>query len=371
MSLAETALQKNALVAHIREEVSGPVGAVLDCADGLIADARRQGLDGYISDLEKIHTAAVQLWTMVNGLVDPSRFEAGGSPDLDAFSSKLRHDLRTPITAIKGYGEMLLEDADADGVDALVPDLRRLLGEADHLLAAINLLVRFSASQSDEPESEAGAPLAEVSRLVADAVRTVGPARADQDMPLLKGRILVVDDNERSRDVLERRLLRDGHEVATAADGPSALELVRSQEFDLVLLDMMMPGVTGYEVLISIKWDPALANIPVIMVSALDEINTVVRCIENGAEDYLFKPLKSGAAARPHRRLARQEAIARPGWPASLRTRRQDRRDRADAGQHAGRRLSGGCRLAAHPMEYRPLHGMGAVSGPHQRTGAP
>jgi sigma-B regulation protein RsbU (phosphoserine phosphatase) len=103
-------------------------------------------------------------------------------------------------------------------------------------------------------------------------------------------RLLVVDDNELNRDMLSRRLAKEGHAVAVAADGKQALEMVRSGEFDLVLLDIMMPEMDGFQVLEHLKGDRALSNIPVVMISASEETASVVRCIELGAEDYLPKP---------------------------------------------------------------------------------
>ena len=103
--------------------------------------------------------------------------------------------------------------------------------------------------------------------------------------------LLVVDDIEDNRFALSRRLARQGYlNVTTAADGREALELLHSKPFDLVLLDIMMPNVNGYEVLAQMKASEGLRHIPVIMISAVDEIDSVIRCIEVGAEDYLPKP---------------------------------------------------------------------------------
>jgi len=103
--------------------------------------------------------------------------------------------------------------------------------------------------------------------------------------------LLIVDDIEDNRFALSRRLAREGYlNVTTAADGRQALDLLNSRPFDLVLLDIMMPNVNGYEVLAEMKADERLRHIPVIMISAVDEIDSVIRCIELGAEDYLPKP---------------------------------------------------------------------------------
>jgi sigma-B regulation protein RsbU (phosphoserine phosphatase) len=104
-------------------------------------------------------------------------------------------------------------------------------------------------------------------------------------------RLLVVDDNEDNRYTLILRLEIEGyHDITTADDGKAALELLRTQQFDLVLLDVMMPKVDGYQVLEQLKAEGRLHHIPVIMISALNEIDSVVRCIELGAVDYLSKP---------------------------------------------------------------------------------
>jgi adenylate cyclase len=103
--------------------------------------------------------------------------------------------------------------------------------------------------------------------------------------------LLVVDDNEDNRYTLTRRLGREGFSnIATATNGREALELLRAKPIDLVLLDIMMPDMNGYEVLEHLKADPQLQHIPVIMISAVDEIESVIRCVELGAEDYLSKP---------------------------------------------------------------------------------
>ncbi len=103
--------------------------------------------------------------------------------------------------------------------------------------------------------------------------------------------LLVVDDNEDNRYTLTRRLSREGYtNLTTAANGREALGLLQGKPFDLVLLDIMMPDMNGYEVLEHLKADQQLRHIPVIMISAVDEVESVIRCIELGAEDYLSKP---------------------------------------------------------------------------------
>jgi class 3 adenylate cyclase len=105
------------------------------------------------------------------------------------------------------------------------------------------------------------------------------------------GTILIADDNRVNRLLLARGLEQEGHTVVFAEDGREALELLRKQPFDLLLLDVLMPELDGYEVLAELKDDPHLREIPVVVTSALDELDSVVRCVEMGAEDYLTKPV--------------------------------------------------------------------------------
>ena len=103
-------------------------------------------------------------------------------------------------------------------------------------------------------------------------------------------RLLVVDDLEINRDLLVRRVRRLGHEAGIAVNGREALEQLRAASWDLVLLDITMPVMDGYDTLRHIKADPLLADTPVVMVSAIDETDSVVRCLQLGADDYLTKP---------------------------------------------------------------------------------
>jgi adenylate cyclase len=105
------------------------------------------------------------------------------------------------------------------------------------------------------------------------------------------GNILIADDNRVNRLLLARGLEQEGHGIVFAEHGREALDLLRQGRFDLLLLDVLMPELDGFEVLAELKEDPHLRDIPVIVTSALDELDSVVRCVEMGAEDYLTKPV--------------------------------------------------------------------------------
>ncbi len=210
--------------------------------------------------------------------------EGAASQPQHALPSPLLHDLRTPLNQIIGYAEMLEEQAQEEGRDDFAADLhkiraagRQLLGLITDSFLPLKTQIESTASASAKPTPAATFAATEIAP---------EPLSSGEGAGLL----LVVDDNETNRDVLSRRLERQGYAVATAQDGREALAMVRASAFDLVLLDIMMPEMDGYETLRQLKADEKLRHLPVIMISALNELDSVVRCIEMGAEDYLPKP---------------------------------------------------------------------------------
>lgn len=215
--------------------------------------------------------------------------------------SDLRHDLCTPINQILGYSEMLEEDAALEQ-PAFVDDLRKIQKAANTMLSMVRerlteealLQAQHSASAEASPQRSS----ADVPAFGFD-VLPAGDAHQDSDETVLAvdqvapGRVLVVDDDALNRDVLAERLTRQGHIVSTATDGEEALAQAKQNDYDLILLDVMMPRLDGYGTLRALKADEKLSFIPVIMVSALDELSSVVRCIAIGAHDYLPKPFNA------------------------------------------------------------------------------
>jgi len=190
-------------------------------------------------------------------------------------SAEFLHGLRTPLNHIIGYSELLSEQADEEGHAGYVLDLRKIQAAGHELLALVNAgLLPPSATLTKNGTAHEPEP----------------PAPDDAARSGTQGLLLVVDDNATNRDVLSRRLELLGYGVAMAENGRDAMLAVRSRAFDLVLLDIMMPEMDGYEVLDRLKADPALRHIPVIMISGLDELESVAKCIQMGAEDYLPKP---------------------------------------------------------------------------------
>jgi CheY-like chemotaxis protein len=282
---------RRVLLANVRHELRTPLNAVIGYSEMLLEDFEDQGSESLRSDLEKIHSAGNQLLALVNDVLDPAKVEAG-EPDLDleSLGANLRHDLRTPINSIIGYSEMLQEEAEALNQTDIIPDLQKMRLAAERFLFLIDDVVDFSRIEAGEmaPHLQAS----DTAAIIQGAMTAASSLEEDtvEEVRTDRGRLLIVDDNEINRDVLARRLGPQGYTTVAAENGRKALEMVRTQKFDLLLLDVMMPELNGYEVLRHLKADSHLRDIPVIMISALDDMDSIVRCIKLGAEDYLPKP---------------------------------------------------------------------------------
>jgi adenylate cyclase len=258
-----------AVTAVLRQEVGAPVAAVIGFVDILLEDARRNELAEFIPDLERMRDAAGQLSELI---AEVTHFSQEGE------LTNLRHELRTPLNAIKGYGELLVEEAQDGGQEALLSDLGKVIDLAGRLLGEIDRLVEVAA-----------APPVDIVGNILQKIRPLGDGDGSA-ADVVASHILVVDDNPSNRDLLTRRLGREGYRVTAAECGISALALTAAEDFDLVLLDLIMPDLSGFDVLCRLKAQESTRYIPVIMISALDELDTTVRCIAAGAEDYLPKP---------------------------------------------------------------------------------
>jgi len=281
---------QRALLANLRHELRTPLNAIIGYSEMLIEDAEDQGHKKFISDLHKIHSAGTQLLALVNEILDPAKTDSDQADlALEILAVKLRHELRTPLNAIIGYSEMLLEDAEDQDQEAFIPDLMKIHSAGERFLSLINDLINVSKIETGviEPYLETS----DACSMIEDVVCSIRLLEEDNTtVTAERGSLLVVDDNEMNRDLLARHIERQGHSVTVAANGRQALEIIKTHSFDLVILDIMMPEMNGYQVLQHLKGNDNWRDIPVIMISALDEMDSVVRCIEMGAEDYLPKP---------------------------------------------------------------------------------
>lgn len=276
---------RSAWLAIKKQELLTPVSAVVELADLLLKDAQERGNLDFLADLGKIQAAGKRLLALITETLG----SGPGVMDDSAFGPTIRHELRTPLNHIIGYCELWIEAAPDFFLDSLVPDLQRIRALGQQTLHQLDEIVHFTKAAGGRAAGLQAAELSpEIRGVVASFLESGQAPRRAALRPAAP--VLVVDDNEINRDVLCRWLRHEGYPVAEASNGRQALELVRAQPFDLVLLDVIMPELNGFQVLEQLKADPNLRHLPVIVISALEETDSVVRCIEMGAEDYLTKP---------------------------------------------------------------------------------
>jgi signal transduction histidine kinase len=308
---AET--NRRAFLAHMRHELRTPLNAILGYSEMLIEDAADGGnpiLTENLPALQETNEDGRKLLACINEILDAPRLEGLCDEELPSLGPVVRSAVSAPLDSVLNRCAQLLQkligDSSEDAV-AILPEVQKIRTSAERLQNLVNDLENFTLLRHVDnngvtPHSEGdGPPQSGVGAVISgaspsqSAVKPFSLLDGQQgvgtcETPERSGRILVVDDIAENRDLLARRLTRQGYETETAEDGVHALEKLRETDFDLLLLDLMMPQLNGYQVLEIMKADESLRHLPVIMISALDEIESVARCVEIGAEDYLTKP---------------------------------------------------------------------------------
>lgn len=260
-------------LAAMRHDLRTPINHILGYCELLAEEAGARGWTGLLGDLRRVEAGARQVLALVNYY-----FAAARPPLSDVLRRHVQHEIRTPLNHIIGYGDILRESPEAADQPAVLRDLGRIREAALELLAKLE-----QALLADGP---APAPR---------AAPTVPPRAAlppgDVEPEDFRGvRVLVVDDHPVSRELLARQLARHGCVVSAADSGVAALALLREQGFDLALFDLVMPDMDGLELLAHVKADERLRLLPVLMLSALDDTETVIHAVKLGADDFLPKP---------------------------------------------------------------------------------
>lgn len=271
---------------QVRHDLKTPVGHILGYSEMLEEEFEDDPWTEFQDDLKHIHTSGQRLVELIEELLGPAK---NGIDDIDFTSTQ--YQLRQQLNHISGYCEMLHELAEEEDRNDLIPDLDRIMQASVTFTNIVEMKVRPSYIENGidgtlQQESNSK-PITGKSDSATEkeslSVNWLGEG----------GNLLVVDDNPENCDLLVRRLGRQGYNAISVESGEKALELLEKESFDLILLDLLMPGMSGIEVLEQLKKDAILRNIPVIVLSALDDMEMIVRCVLLGADDYLFKPFNA------------------------------------------------------------------------------
>jgi CheY-like chemotaxis protein len=274
------------VLARIRHDLRTPVGHIIGYAEMIEEEAGSALSPDAGRDLKSIQAIGQRLIALIDAHVGENKRSVD---ELDL--ARAHFEFRAQLNDVAGYAAMLREDAVEAGNDDLVSDLDHIVDAEAALLELIEthltvdaierVALPVAATPTDGGvEGEQEPAIAE--DLVGASDREAGPSEG--------GHILVVDDDAANADLLVRRLSGQGYRTDVAASGDAALAWLEDHRPDLILLDLVMPGMGGYEVLTRVKSDSRLQSIPVLMLSAADRSNDVVRCIALGAEDFIPKP---------------------------------------------------------------------------------
>lgn len=318
------------ILAHLRHELRTPINAIIGYSEMLLEEVEETNQDREClgEELEQIRECGVQLLASINTFLNPPSLSHKQLKLQEILTDReLQAKLQEPTQRVISYCQKLIPAVETN----FVADLAKINQAANRLLTEIDNMVNFNSVDLSlpQPEKIVGTQLERGSiayQLAPQSQTNLDQLDIEADPECLKidqtiskssstlSTILVVDDNEINRDLLSRQIEAQGYQAVTAADGKQAIAMIQTGDYDLILLDIIMPELDGYEVL---KWirNSYWRYIPTIMISALDEMDSVIRCIEMGAEDYLAKPfnpvfLKARiGACLEQKRLRDQESL--------------------------------------------------------------
>src|SRR4030095_7088894 len=262
-----------AFVAHMRHDLRSPINAILGYSQLLLEEGDQSSLSvTERDDLGRVADSGKQLLRIISDILDP----AGITDGVEEYAFRLRLATRPPLIEVRGCIETLLEAHEHAPVG---DDLRRIhvaAARLSELIDSVEHTFRVRVATTDDAPQ-----LVSVSAEAMEATGDVGKGG---------GSILVIDDEEANRVLLARRLVRQGYSLLFAEAGEAGWATAAREPVDVILLDVWLPGLSGYGVLARLKSDEALREIPVLILTAVDDAQSVTRCLALGADDYLAKP---------------------------------------------------------------------------------
>ncbi len=257
-------------LARLRHDLRTPLNQIIGYSELLVETVDEHDIPEVVPPMEEIHQAGTDMLGKLNDELAPWKVQSG-----QVSLPNLQHQLIDPLRIVDDACGRCSEIAVRHGAVDVVDDLGKIREAVHNLRRGLNVTIQ------DEPvvPTDTGPAFPVLEQSVPVAVRTSE-----------HGKLLVVDDDHLNREMIARRLEHMGFKVVLAADGLEALAALKREAFDLVLLDVLMPQLDGFQTLERIKAHDRWSSIPVVMLSALDDADSTARCITAGAEDYVPKP---------------------------------------------------------------------------------
>ncbi len=278
------------ILKNIKHDLINPINAMIGYSELILDTLDEVGGRALKRDIQSIYHSSTAILAIIQELFSD---KTKTSNDIGSviLNEDLHYSIRTPLSNIVGLSELILEDT-ATVTDLDLQDIQDSVSKINQagkrLLRLINDLSKYSdLSNSDLMESYYTDLYLKESSIRNFQFNT------EVKIPDKIGTILIVDDELANLDIIDKILQQSNHKTFTAESGEEALKILKkeSAKIDLILLDLIMPEVNGMDLLKTLKDDNNTYHIPVIMLSALDEIDTIVECISMGADDFLIKPV--------------------------------------------------------------------------------
>jgi adenylate cyclase len=253
------------------QDLAEPIQAVVTLSGLLLEVAEGQeGPTALVEDTRKMHEASQRLLDLVKEATEAAQSEPAG----DGFEEnlgRLAHNMRNALNAVSGFCQLVMQAEEAERFGAFLEDLGKIY----------HLCQEFEPKVLQFPCPPPASPL-----LPDWGAELPGSLRVKP------GNLLIVDDSPIGRELLRRLLEPQGHQITEADNGIRALEMMRESPFDLILLDILMAGMNGFQFLEQLKAQPNLPRCSVIVITGMEDPQSAIRCLELGAEDYLTKPIE-------------------------------------------------------------------------------
>ena len=278
------------VLTQIKQDFITPANAIFDYVDmveKILTDAELESED----EIEQIKSSCSKLIDQYEvAFVQNTGVNANSSKKSAEEYSELRHNLRTPLNAIIGYSEILMEDYEDDLEEGTLEDFQQIINLARETETAIENFVDYIRGESIDPKDDNSSNQLETAEALFKSLGDIEYSITLGD-EIKESDILIVDDNVTNCEVLQRRLSMQGLSCRTAYDGNTAISEVFKKTPDLILLDVILPDINGLELLKTFRKEHNAESLPVIMVSAFNDVDSISKCIQLGAQDYLPKPI--------------------------------------------------------------------------------
>ena len=283
------------ILSNIKHDLTNPINAIQGYSEFIMDIIKDEDNNALYRDIHAINDSGIAILAHINEIFSSSPDSNDNHIGDIIHNSKLQFSLRTPLSTIIGLTEMAMRELEFDvsylsdtNLRDVQESMEKIAQSGKRLLQLLNDLKGYSDYTVDELMEKYKPDI-----YSKDASHRLFDFNADVKASEEIGTILVVDDEPSNLELLEKILQQSKHTVFTAVNAKGAIDILsdKSTDIDLILLDLIMPGMNGMELLQKLKSDSHTFHIPVIMQSALDELDTIVECITLGADDFLMKPI--------------------------------------------------------------------------------